>query len=47
MTDIRIECSADACLSGLFRGRGGQQLRRSAAEFLHSYLMDSAITSAA
>ena len=25
-TDISIECSADACLFGLFRGRRGQQL---------------------
>ena len=25
-TDIRIECFADACLCGLFRGRRGQQL---------------------
>ena len=25
-TDIRIECYADACLCGLSRGRGGQQL---------------------
>ena len=33
-TDICIGCSADACLCGLFRGRGGQQLYTMRCKFM-------------